>query len=130
MISQKLWFFVVSVVKFNLLAFVLLKDDWKMSWLCNLPVIMAKRMIGRLESRQTQRSVADAMGMERRAIAKLWTRVQETENVQRRSGLGHSCATAANNDKYIRITTRRDKRANATQIPRQFLLATGRRTSS
>ncbi|GFS96819.1 HTH_Tnp_Tc3_2 domain-containing protein [Trichonephila clavipes] len=61
---------------------------------------MACRVIGRLESGQTQRSVADAVGVARSVVARMWNRFQETGNVRRRPG------------------------------GRQLLLATGRRVSS
>ncbi|GFV02059.1 transposable element Tcb2 transposase [Trichonephila clavipes] len=69
---------------------------------------MAWRAIGRLESGQTQRSVADAVGVARSVVARLWNRFQETGN----------------------LTARRNRTENATQLQRQLLLATGRRVSS
>ncbi|GFW54508.1 HTH_Tnp_Tc3_2 domain-containing protein [Trichonephila clavipes] len=69
---------------------------------------MAWRVIGRLESGQTQRSVADAVGVARSVVARLWNRFQETGN----------------------LTVRRNRKENATQLQRQLLLATGRRVSS
>lgn len=97
-ISQKLLFFTVSVVKFNRSAFVLRKGDLKMSRQRDLPESMAWRIIGRLESGQTQRSVADAVGVARSVIARLWNRFQETGNVKCRPGQGLPHATTANND--------------------------------
>ncbi|GFU76609.1 DDE_3 domain-containing protein [Trichonephila clavipes] len=52
----------------------------------DLPESMAWRVIGRLESGQTQRSVADAVGVARSVVARLWNRFQETGNVRRRPG--------------------------------------------
>ncbi|GFV98431.1 transposable element Tcb2 transposase [Trichonephila clavipes] len=69
---------------------------------------MAWRVIGRLESGQTQRSVTDAVGVARSIVARLWNRFQETGN----------------------LTARRNRTENATQLQRQLLLATGRRVSS
>ncbi|GFW06299.1 transposable element Tcb2 transposase [Trichonephila clavipes] len=46
----------------------------------DLPESMAWRVIGRLESGQTQRSVADAVGVARSVVARLWNRFQETGN--------------------------------------------------
>ncbi|GFY09224.1 HTH_Tnp_Tc3_2 domain-containing protein [Trichonephila clavipes] len=70
----------------------------------DLPESMAWRVIGRLESGQTQRGVADAVGVAKSVVARLWNRLQETGNVRRRPG--GSCSK------------------------RQLLLATGRRVSS
>ncbi|GFV43930.1 hypothetical protein TNCV_1669451 [Trichonephila clavipes] len=41
---------------------------------------MAWRVIGRLESEQIQRSVADAVEVARSVVARLWNRFQETGN--------------------------------------------------
>ncbi|GFU84947.1 transposable element Tcb2 transposase [Trichonephila clavipes] len=66
------------------------------------------RLRSRLESGQTQRGVADAVGVARSVVARLWNRLQETGN----------------------LTARRNRTENATQLQRQLLLATGRRVSS
>ncbi|GFU76420.1 hypothetical protein TNCV_4136161 [Trichonephila clavipes] len=57
----------------------------------DLPESMAWRVKGRLESGQTQRGVADAVGVARSVVARLWNRLQETGNVRRRPGqVGHA----------------------------------------
>ncbi|GFU41485.1 transposable element Tcb2 transposase [Trichonephila clavipes] len=68
----------------------------------DLPESMAWCVICRLESGQTQRSVADAVGVARSVVARLWNRFQETEILDVDQG----------------------------QLQRQLLLATGRRVSS
>ncbi|GFW33386.1 HTH_Tnp_Tc3_2 domain-containing protein [Trichonephila clavipes] len=94
----------------------------------DLPESMAWRVIGRLESGKTQRSVADAVGVSRSVIARLWNRFQKTGNVRRRPGVGR--ATTSTDDRYIQLTAHRNRTENATQLQRQLLLATGRRVSS
>ncbi|GFV92979.1 transposable element Tcb2 transposase [Trichonephila clavipes] len=96
----------------------------------DLPESMAWRVIGRLESGQTQRSVADAVGVARSVVASLWNRFQETGNVRRRPGAGRPRATTSTDDRYIQLTALRNRTENATQLQRQLLLATGRRVSS
>ncbi|GFW68421.1 HTH_Tnp_Tc3_2 domain-containing protein [Trichonephila clavipes] len=91
---------------------------------------MAWRVIGRMESEQTQRSVADAVGVARSVVARLWNRFQETGNVRRRPGAGRPRATTSTDDRYIQLKTRRNRTENTTQLQRQVLLATGRRVSS
>ncbi|GFV58463.1 transposable element Tc1 transposase [Trichonephila clavipes] len=91
---------------------------------------MTWRVIGRLESWQTQRSVADAVGVARSVVARLWNRFREKGNVRRRPGAGRPRATISTDDRYIQLTFRRNKIENATQLQRQLLLATGRRVSS
>ncbi|GFX48621.1 transposable element Tcb2 transposase [Trichonephila clavipes] len=75
-------------------------------------------------------SVADAVGVARRVVARLWNRFQETGNVRRRPGAGRPRATTSTDDRYIQLTARRNRTENATQLQRQLLLATGRRVSS
>ncbi|GFW29513.1 HTH_Tnp_Tc3_2 domain-containing protein [Trichonephila clavipes] len=96
----------------------------------DLPEFMAWRVIGRLESEQTQRSVADAVGVARSVVARLWNRFQETGNVRHRPGAGRPHATTSTDDWYIQLTALRNRTENATQLQRQLLLATGRRVSS
>ncbi|GFV95673.1 uncharacterized protein TNCV_2009901 [Trichonephila clavipes] len=61
----------------------------------------------RLESGQTQRSVADAVGIARSVVARLWNRFQETGNVRRQPGAGRPRATTSTGDRYIQLTARR-----------------------
>ncbi|GFU06021.1 HTH_Tnp_Tc3_2 domain-containing protein [Trichonephila clavipes] len=91
---------------------------------------MEWRGIGRLESEQTQRSVADTVGVARSVVARLWNRFQETGNVRCRPGAGRLRAPTSTDDRYIQLTARRSRTENATQLQRQLLLATGRRVSS
>ncbi|GFW48714.1 transposable element Tcb2 transposase [Trichonephila clavipes] len=110
--------------------FLLRQGYLRMSQQRELPEFMAWRVIGRLESGQTQRSVADAVGVARSIVARLWNRFRETGNVRRRPGAGRSRATTATDDRYIQLTARRNRTENATQLQRQLLLATGRRVPS
>ncbi|GFU66904.1 uncharacterized protein TNCV_895401 [Trichonephila clavipes] len=96
----------------------------------DLPESMAWRVIGRLESGQTQRSVADAVGVARSVVARLWNRFQETGNVRRQPGAVRTRTTTSTDDRYIQLTARRNRTENATQLQRQLLFATGRRVSS
>ena len=57
-------------------SFFLIKGDLKMSQQRDLPESMAWRIIGRLESGQTQRNVAESVGVARSVIARLWNRFQ------------------------------------------------------
>ncbi|GFX94522.1 transposable element Tcb2 transposase [Trichonephila clavipes] len=73
----------------------------------DLPESMAWRVIGRLKSGQTQRSVADSVGVARSVVARLWNRFQETGNVRRRPGaaaktvaLGHRTKGVQPNSTY------------------------------
>ncbi|GFV09921.1 hypothetical protein TNCV_2318511 [Trichonephila clavipes] len=90
----------------------------------DLPESMAWRVIGRLESGQTQRSVADAVadavGVARSVVARLWNRFQETEKFRRRPGAGRPRANTSTDNRYVQLTARRNKTENATQLQRQL----------
>ncbi|GFY32512.1 HTH_Tnp_Tc3_2 domain-containing protein [Trichonephila clavipes] len=90
--------------------FLLRQGNLRMSLQRELPESMAWRVIGRLESGQTQRSVADAVGVARSVVARLWNRFKKQE--------------------MLNLTARRNRTENTTQLQRQLLLATGRRVSS
>ncbi|GFW69575.1 transposable element Tcb2 transposase [Trichonephila clavipes] len=76
----------------------------------DLPESMAWRVIGRLEYGQTQRSVADAVGLARSVVARLWNRFQETGNVRRRPGAGRPRATTSTDDRRVPIQSECDTR--------------------
>ncbi|GFT15425.1 transposable element Tcb2 transposase [Trichonephila clavipes] len=110
--------------------FFLRQGYLRMSQQRDLPESMAWRVIGRLESGQTQRSVEDTVGVARSVVARLWNRFQETGNVRHRPRAGRPRATTSTDDRYIQLKVRRNRTENATQLQRQLLLATGRRVSS
>ncbi|GFX16582.1 hypothetical protein TNCV_23531 [Trichonephila clavipes] len=68
----------------------------------DLPESMAWCVIGRLKSGQTQHSVADAVGVAKSVVARLWNRFQETGNVRRRPGACRPRATTSTDGRYIR----------------------------
>ncbi|GFU21786.1 hypothetical protein TNCV_4909931 [Trichonephila clavipes] len=61
----------------------------------DLPESMAWRVIGRLESGKTHRSVADAVGVARSVVARLWNRLQETGKFNSPSKQNRECYAAA-----------------------------------
>ena len=85
----------------------------------DLPESMAWRIIGRVESGQTQRSVADAVGVARSVVARLWNRFQQPGDVIRRPGQGRPRAITVTDERYIQLTARRNRIDNATQLQRR-----------
>ncbi|GFT17758.1 HTH_Tnp_Tc3_2 domain-containing protein [Trichonephila clavipes] len=81
---------------------------------------MAWYIIGRLESRKTQKTVVDAFGETRNDIVRLRNRFPQ----------GHLRATTANNHRCILLTALRDTTSNAKQIQRKLVLTTTRWTSN
>ncbi|GFT41531.1 hypothetical protein TNCV_3942791 [Trichonephila clavipes] len=71
-------------------------------------------------------NVADAVGVAKSVVARLWNRFQETGNVRRRPGAGRPRATTSTDDRYIQLTARRNITENAMQL--QKTVALGNRT--
>ncbi|GFV31441.1 transposable element Tcb1 transposase [Trichonephila clavipes] len=96
----------------------------------DLPESMAWRVIGRLESGKQNCSVADAVGVARSVVARLWNRFKKQGMLDVDQGAGRPRATTSTDDRYIQLKARRNRTENATQLQRQLLLATGRRVSA
>ncbi|GFV59804.1 uncharacterized protein TNCV_957031 [Trichonephila clavipes] len=94
----------------------------------DLPESMAWRVIGRLESGQTQRSIADAVGVTRSVVARLWNRFQETGNVKRRPGAGRPRATTSTDDRYIQLIYNSPSKQNRECYAAAKTVALGNRT--
>ncbi|GFU82357.1 hypothetical protein TNCV_4316981 [Trichonephila clavipes] len=78
--------FIDVTVKFDCAVFFFLRQGYlrkSQHTQHDVPESEAWHVIGRLESGQTQRSVADAVGVARSVVARLWNRFQETGNVRR-----------------------------------------------
>ncbi|GFW50989.1 putative transposable element [Trichonephila clavipes] len=85
--------------------------------------------VTRVESKKTQRTVADAAGVARSVIARLFNRFQETRYFRRRPRQGLPHPTTTNNDRYVLLTAYRDRTSKVTQIQKEFLLVTGQKVS-
>ncbi|GFU60425.1 transposable element Tcb2 transposase [Trichonephila clavipes] len=86
---------------------------------------MPWRVIDRLESGQTQRSVADAVGVTR-SVARMWNRFKETGNVRRRPGAGRPRATTSSYDRQVLFTD--ESRFSLESDTRRVLVWTDRGT--
>lgn len=89
----------------------------------------AARAVAMLQEGHSQRFVAISIGVSRRAIRNLWERYQETGSIDRRSGSGRARATTAQEDRYIRLTARRDRTITARALQNQLRQSTGRQVS-
>ncbi|GFW80855.1 transposable element Tcb2 transposase [Trichonephila clavipes] len=115
-----------GVEKFNLAAVLLREGDWKMSRQWDLPESMAWCIIGRLESEQTQKNIADAVGATISVIVRQYNRFKRNR----------ACSTLARTRSSTRLpwqimTDISNKQLFETEQPismrfqRQFLLTAG-----
>uniref|UniRef100_A0A2A4J5V2 Tc1-like transposase DDE domain-containing protein n=1 Tax=Heliothis virescens TaxID=7102 RepID=A0A2A4J5V2_HELVI len=89
----------------------------------------AARAVALLQEGESQRSVAIRIGVSRRAIRNVWERYQETGSVARRPGTGRTRATTSHEDRYIRLTARRERTVTARTLQTRLRRSTGTRVS-
>ncbi|GFV28868.1 transposable element Tcb1 transposase [Trichonephila clavipes] len=69
--------------------------------------------------------VSEELGIAQSAISKLWQRFQDDGNVSRCYGTGRPRVTTPNEDRYLAVTAKRNKRSTASDLFRQLSSATG-----
>lgn len=96
---------------------------------CHMDLETASRAVFMLQEGESQRAVARRLGVSRRAIRNVWERYQETGSVARRPGTGRVRATTAQEDRYIRLTARRERTITARHLQNRLRQSTGTRVS-
>lgn len=89
----------------------------------------ATRAVILLQEGESQRTVAIRLRVSRRAIRNVWERYQETGTVARRHGSGRRRATTDHEDRYIRLTARRERTVTARTLQTRLRQSTGTRVS-
>ncbi|GFV66748.1 transposable element Tcb2 transposase [Trichonephila clavipes] len=102
----------------------------RMSQRSHLTDLEAWRIVGRLEGGQTQTEVAQAIGVSRSGISRIWNHFLETGSAGRRPGQGRRRATTPNEDHYLVLTARRHRNMNATLLQQHLRSATGTTVST
>ncbi|GBM35931.1 Transposable element Tcb1 transposase [Araneus ventricosus] len=102
---------------------------------CNNRIVMAQRkhlddflrgrIIGRLECGRTQLEVSEELGIAQSVISRLWQRFQDDGNVSRCYSTGRPRVTTPNEDRYLAVTAKRNRRSTASDLSRQLSSATG-----
>ncbi|GFW26130.1 transposable element Tcb1 transposase [Trichonephila clavipes] len=69
--------------------------------------------------------VFEELGIYQSVISRLWQRFQVDTNVSRCYSTGHPRVTTPNEDQYLAVTVKRNRRSTATDLSRQLSSATG-----
>ncbi|KFM57771.1 Transposable element Tcb1 transposase, partial [Stegodyphus mimosarum] len=91
----------------------------------HLDDFLRSRIIGRLKCRRTQLEVSDELGIAQSVISRFWQRFQDDGNVIRRYSTGRLRVTTPNEDRYLAVTAKRNRRSTASDLSRQFSSVTG-----
>ena len=95
----------------------------------SLPVDQRQRAVGVLEGGMGVREVARRLGVAHSTISRLQTRYQQTGSVKDRPRRGRDRITSAQEDRYIVLTSRRNRFLSAPKLARQLYNAQSLRVS-
>ncbi|GFV97683.1 HTH_Tnp_Tc3_2 domain-containing protein [Trichonephila clavipes] len=88
-------------------------------------IFLRGRIIERLECGHTQLEVSEELGIALSVITSLWQRFQDDGNVSRCYSTGHPRVTTSNEDRYLAVTDKRNRRSTESDLSRQLSSATG-----
>ncbi|GFU80549.1 HTH_Tnp_Tc3_2 domain-containing protein [Trichonephila clavipes] len=86
----------------------------------NFDDFLRGRIIGRLECGRTQLEVSKELGITQNVISTLWQRFQDDGNVSRYYSTGRPRVTTPNEDRYLAVTAKRNRRSIASDLSRQM----------
>ncbi|GFW84646.1 transposable element Tcb1 transposase [Trichonephila clavipes] len=102
---------------------------------CNNHIFMAQRkhlddflrgrIIGRMECGRTQLEVSEEVGIAQSVISRLRQRFQDDGNVNRCYSTGHHRVTTPNEDRYLAVTAKTNRRSTASDLSHPLSSATG-----
>ncbi|GFT04179.1 transposable element Tcb1 transposase [Trichonephila clavipes] len=69
--------------------------------------------------------VSEELGIAQSVISRLWQRFQDDGNVSRCYSTGHPRVTTPNEDRYLAVTAKRNRRSTASDLSRQLSSGTG-----
>ncbi|GFU92876.1 transposable element Tcb1 transposase [Trichonephila clavipes] len=90
-----------------------------------LDYFLRGRIIGRLERGRTQLDAFEKLGIAQSVISRLWQRFQDDGNVSRCYSTGRPRVTTPNEDRYLAVTAKRNRRSTASDMSRLLSSATG-----
>ncbi|KFM67397.1 General transcription factor II-I repeat domain-containing protein 2, partial [Stegodyphus mimosarum] len=91
----------------------------------HLDDFLSGRIIGRLECGRSQLELSDELGIAQSVISRLWQRFQDDGNVSRRYSTSRPRVTTPNEDRYLAVIAKRNRRSTASDLSRQLSSATG-----
>ncbi|GFW05244.1 uncharacterized protein TNCV_3357631 [Trichonephila clavipes] len=84
------------------------------------------RIVGRLECERTQLEVSEELGIAQSVISRFWQRFQDDGNMSRCHSIGRLRITTTNEDRYLAVSAKRNRRSAASDLSRQLSSATVR----
>ncbi|GFX48455.1 transposable element Tcb1 transposase [Trichonephila clavipes] len=78
------------------------------------------RIIGRLECERTQMELSEELEIAKSVISRLWQRFQDDGNVSRCYSTGRTRVTMPNEDRYLAVTAKTNRRSTASDLSRQL----------
>ncbi|GFY31804.1 cubilin [Trichonephila clavipes] len=92
------------------------------------------RIIGRLEYGRTHLEVSEVLGIAQSVISRFWQRFHDDGNVSRCYSTCRPRVTTPNEDRYLAVTAKRNRRSTASdlslQLPSRFSLQSDSRRTS
>ncbi|GFV52116.1 uncharacterized protein TNCV_1093331 [Trichonephila clavipes] len=86
----------------------------------HLDNFLCGRIIGRLECGRTQLEVSEKLGITQSVISRLWQQFQDYGNVSRCYSPYRPRITMLNEDRYLAVTAKRNRRSTASDLSRQL----------
>ncbi|GFX37863.1 uncharacterized protein TNCV_1823191 [Trichonephila clavipes] len=83
-------------------------------------IFLRGRIIGRLKCGRTQQEVSEELGIAQSVISRLWQRFQDDGNVSRCYSTGRPRVTTPNENRYLAITAKRNRRSTASDSSALF----------
>ncbi|GFS79836.1 transposable element Tcb1 transposase [Trichonephila clavipes] len=77
------------------------------------------------ECGRTQLEVSEELGITQSVTSRLWQRLQDDGNVSKCYSTGRPRVTTPNEDRYLAVTAKRNRRSTASDLSRQLSSATG-----
>ncbi|GFU45741.1 uncharacterized protein TNCV_3374071 [Trichonephila clavipes] len=90
----------------------------------HLDVFLRGRIIGRLQCGRTQLEVSEKLEIAQSVTCRLWQRFQDDGNVSRCYSTGRLRVITPNEDRYLAVTAKRNRRSTASDLSHQLFSAT------